>query len=169
MKNPKEIIEKLELTKHPEGGYFKEIYRSNESISHEALPERFSGDRSFGTSIYFLLKENEISAWHKVKQDEIWHHYLGSQLILHTIDEKGNYKKATLGKNFEENEQPQIVVEQGTWMAAEVLDKSSFVLVGCTTAPGFDFQDFELASAKQLSEIFPKHKEIAHKYALQNS
>ena len=70
-------IDKLELLSHPEGGFYKEIYRSDEAISADALPERYKGERSFSTSIYFLLRENEFSAFHRLQSDEIWHFYSG--------------------------------------------------------------------------------------------
>lgn len=164
MSKAEDIIQQLQLTKHPEGGYFKEVYRSKESIQANHLPERFKGSRNFGTAIYFLLKRNEISAFHKINQDEIWHYYDGSSLIMHTIDEQGKYGKHIIGKDIDKGECPQLVIPSNVWMAAEIEDKSSFVLVGCTTAPGFDFKDFELAEAKQLLDLFPQHKELIFKF-----
>lgn len=159
------IIELLQLNKHPEGGYYREIYRSKEVIPEDALPERFAGSRNFGTSIYFLLSKNDISAWHRIKQDEIWHHYEGSQVLMHTIDTKGKHAKQLIGKEIEIGAMPQLLIKQGTWMAAEIIDKTSYVLLGCNTFPGFDFKDFELGSAKQLIDLFPKHHEIILKFA----
>lgn len=78
MLNARQWIERLELIKHPEGGYYKETYRAEETIAKNHLPERFSGNRSFSTAIYFLLKEGDFSAFHRIKQDELWHFYDGS-------------------------------------------------------------------------------------------
>ena len=164
MINAETLIEKLNLTKHPEGGYYNEAYRSDEYFVGECLPKRFSGNRNFGTAIYFLLKSNEISAWHKIKQDEIWHHYLGSTLTIHTIDSNGNYNKHFLGKDIFNGQTLQLVVPFNTWMAADIEEEDAYSLVGCTTAPGFDFSDFELGEAKQLLTAYPQHKELILKY-----
>lgn len=80
------LTEKLQLQEHPEGGYFKEVYRSNEQIPKNALPDRFAGERSFGTSIYFMLTSDSFSAFHKINQDEIWHFYEGSTIELHMLN-----------------------------------------------------------------------------------
>jgi len=156
-------IENLGLIKHPEGGWYKENYRSSENILKDHLPDRFSGDRSFSTSIYFLLTSDEFSAFHRIKQDEIWHFYDGSSLGIHSIDREGNYRERMLGKNIEEKENLQIVVEAGCCFAASVQGENTFTLVGCTVAPGFDFEDFEMPDRSDLLKIFPEHKEIIQK------
>ncbi len=92
---------KLHLEIHPEGGYFKEMYRSAECISADALPARFKSERSFSTVIYFLLKSGQVSRFHRIKSDEQWHFYTGSPLTLHIIDENGKYTKKLLGPDFE--------------------------------------------------------------------
>lgn len=147
-------IEKLNLQKHPEGGAFSEIYRSDEEISGEALPERFGAGRAFSTSIYFLLKGDEISSFHKIKSDELWHFYDGSSVTIYIIDEGGNLSSKKLGSNLEKGEMFQITVPKNCWFGAEVNDKSSFSLMGCTVSPGFDFRDFELAKRKNMLEEF---------------
>lgn len=160
MNSPEYWIDKLALEPHPEGGYFKENYRSKEAILKTALPNRFTGDRSFSTAIYFLLSNNDISAFHRIKQDEIWHFYHGSPLIIHILDETKNYRASILGLDLNQEQQPQIVVEAGAYFAAEVVDKSSFTLVGCTVAPGFDFTDFEMPVQSKMIELFPKYKTL---------
>lgn len=151
-------IEKLKLSKHPEGGYFREVYRSNEFISKKHLPARYSSFRSFSTSIFFLLKSDEFSAFHRLKSDEIWHFYDGSALLLYVIDTKGRLMKIKVGRNPDNDETLQIVIPKGFWFAAEVVDKNSFSLIGCTVSPGFDFEDFELGSKKYLIAKYPQHK-----------
>ena len=155
-----QIIEKLELIEHPEGGYYKENYRSLGEINVDSLWTEANEPRNYSTGIYFLLKEHQFSAFHKIKQDEMWHHYLGSTLLLHIIDPKGNYKSIKIGKRLSEGEQLQYVVPANYWFASEVLKKDSFVLCGCTVSPGFDFKDFEMPARDILIKMFPKHRTI---------
>lgn len=162
-------IEKLKLQKHPEGGAFAEIYRSEESVSPDALPARFGGERAFSTSIYFLLNKNEISAFHRIKSDEIWHFYDGTAALIHIIDESGKLTTLHLGRGIELGESFQAVAPKNCWFAAEVFDKKSFALVGCTVSPGFDFNDFELADRDELSKAYPEHKELIERLTLKHS
>jgi predicted cupin superfamily sugar epimerase len=157
------IINHLKLTAHPEGGYYNENYRSSGNINPDSLWPNVNGTRSYATGIYFLLKENQFSAFHKIKQDEMWHHYLGDTLLLHIIDPKGNYNKVTIGKNLAKGEHLQYVVLANHWFASEVLDKKSFVLCGCTVSPGFDFNDFEMPKRSVLVNKFPQHNDIISK------
>jgi predicted cupin superfamily sugar epimerase len=160
MKNAQYWINKLGLSPHIEGGYFKETYRSAENISRRALPERFGGDRSISTAIYFLLRSNDFSAFHLIKQDELWHFYTGGTLMLHIIDWKGNYSQIKLGKNFDDGEVFQAKVPYGSWFGANLESHNSFALVGCTVAPGFDFADLEFAERDVLVHLFPQHRQI---------
>jgi predicted cupin superfamily sugar epimerase len=159
-------IEKLKLSKHPEGGYFREVYRSDEFISKKHLPGRYSSFRSFSTSIYFLLKSDEFSAFHRLKSDEIWHFYDGSPLLLYVIDPKGKLTTIKTGPNPGNNEMLQVVIPKGFWFAAEVSVKDSFSLIGCTVSPGFDFEDFELAGREKLTAKFPQHKELIERLTI---
>jgi len=163
MVDAKYWIEKLGLTKHIEGGYFRETYRSTETIQKNALPDRFIGDRSFSTAIYFLLKDNEVSQFHRIQQDEVWHFYAGGPIAIHSIDESGTYSETTLGCDFEKNETFQLVLKSRSWFGAHLIERNSYSLVGCTAAPGFDFADFELADRKELLSLYPEHQEIIKK------
>jgi uncharacterized protein len=156
------IISKLNLKKHFEGGYYSEVYRSNEIL--ERLPERYKGKHVYYTSIYFLLNENDFSAFHILKSDEIWHFYDGTSLDLHVIDKDGTLETVTLGKNISEGEKFMHLVERGCYFAAEVRDKTSFALVGCTVAPGFELEDFELCERESLIEKFPQHIELIERF-----
>ena len=160
MKNADYWVDRLNLEKHPEGGFFKEIYRADETIAQEALPERFSGDRAFSTSIYYLLNKVDISMFHRIKQDEIWHFYEGTPLTIHCISPDGVYSASVLGRDIECGEAFQVVVKSGCYFAAETNNKDSFSLVGCTVAPGFDFADFEMPSRIDLINAFPEHEKI---------
>ncbi len=165
MKDADYWIEKLGLAKHPEGGYYRGIYRSGEIIPHNALPARYSGERSFSTSIYFLLRGNETSRLHRLKSDELWHFYAGSPLNIHVIDPGGKHFTTKLGSDFEEGQVFQYTIEKGCWFGAIVNDPSSYSLLGCTVAPGFDFDDFELGQREQLIRQYPEHKWIIEKLA----
>ncbi len=160
MMNPQaeKIIKALNLKAHPEGGYFSEVYRSDEKS--EGLPDRYTGHHVQYTSIYFLLNENDFSAFHMLKSDEIWHFYEGTALNIHVIEEDGSLKTVTLGKNTEAGEVYQYLVKRGLYFAAEVRDKKSFALAGCTVAPGFEYGDFEMPKKEELIMKFPQHVEL---------
>lgn len=159
----KKIIERLDLQPHPEGGYFAEVYRSNEKVKERGLPGRYSGERVFSTSIYFLLEGNQVSHMHRLKSDETWHFYLGSTLLLHIINPGGNYSEIKIGNNLEQDEILQFTIPQESWFGAEVMDKESFALVGCTVAPGFEFDDFEMGERNTLLELYPQYKALIEK------
>lgn len=161
----KKYIKLLKLEAHPEGGYFKEIYRSGEMILPEGLPERFRKKRAISTSIYFLLEGKQMSNFHRLKSDELWHFYDGCGVNIFVIDNSGNLSEVRLGKNIDKREKLQVVIENDHWFAAELIDKSSFCLAGCTVSPGFDFEDFELADRKHLTEMFPQHRELIERFS----
>jgi predicted cupin superfamily sugar epimerase len=156
----KEIVEYYQLEPHPEGGFYKETYRAGEQVKAAALPGRFNSDKSFSTAIYFLLEHHDFSAFHKIKSDECWHFYAGNRLNIYVIDEAGNLTTIHLGNDIAANETFQHVVKAGCWFASEPALSSDFCFVGCTVAPGFDFEDFELAERSTLTKIYPQHKEL---------
>lgn len=158
--NSKEIINHFNLTVHPEGGYFREVYRSKGEILSEDLGAEFEGNRNYCTSIFFLLTSEKFSAFHKINQDEIWHFYRGTSLKLHLISPEGNYSFVIIGNDFSKNEIPQFTVSAQYYFAAEVLEKDSYSFTGCTVSPGFDFKDFVLPSSQELSKEFPEHSKI---------
>lgn len=161
------IVKSLNLKKHPEGGYFSEVYRSLETLEND-LHCRFKGKHSLYTSIYFLLSENDFSAFHVLKSDEIWHFYSGTTLLIHIINPDGSLETVSLGNNFEADENFQYLIKAGHYFAAEVLDKTSFALVGCTVSPGFEFSDFELCKKEALIEKFPHHKDLIERLGKSN-
>ena len=160
MQEVKTLIQQFQLLPHPEGGYYKETYRSNEIINQEALPERFQGSRYFSTAIYFLLEKGNFSAFHKIKSDECWHFYAGQSLLVYVLQPNGNLDIIRVGNNLEVGETFQYVVPANCWFASEPAPESDFSFVGCTVAPGFDFEDFELAKAAELVQLFPQHQPI---------
>jgi len=156
-------IEWLELRRHPEGGWFRETYRSEETIARAALPPRFAGDRAFSTAIYFLLEGKDFSALHRINQDEIWHFYDGSSLTVHVIDFDGSYSALRVGRDLEAGDLPQAVVKAGCLFGATVNDSKSYALCGCTVAPGFDFADFTMPSRDELLRQYPHRGSIIEK------
>ena len=130
--NSNDIIEKLALVPHPEGGYYRETWRHD------------SGDRrGAGTAIYYLLEAGDRSHWHRVDAAEIWHFYAGAPLELLTYDDGDGLQRRVLGPNLVEGEEPQLRVEPNQWQSAAPLGE--WTLVGCTVSPGFRFEGFELA------------------------
>ena len=155
------IIDQFELIPHPEGGFYKEVYRSKGIIPKNSIPEKFNGDRNYCTSIYFLLTSENFSAFHRIKQDEIWNFYEGSPLFVHVIDQNGTYHKHELGSDYSKGQVRQLVVPANLWFASSVKNEDGYSFVGCTVAPGFDFEDFEMAARDKLISDFPEiEKEI---------
>ena len=159
MRDQQFYVQYLEMQPHPEGGWYKETYRSQGSIPSSLIGE-FDGDRSFSTGIYFLLTKANFSAFHRIKSDEMWHFYDGDGLIVHEINPNGDYIKHQLGLDLENGERPQLVISANSWFASEVKTGGNWCLVGCTVSPGFDFQDFELAEGSELVAHFPKHGQL---------
>ena len=151
-------IQALGLQPHPEGGYYARTYESSSWVSKAALPEDFSGDRPFSTAIYFLLKGNQYSAFHRIKSDELWHHYAGGGLCIYVIYPNGKGEKMLLGKEIEAGFRFQHRVPAGSWFASRPVDSTQFSLCGCTVSPGFHFDDFEMGDRKKLLAQFPEHQ-----------
>ena len=153
-------IEKLRLNPHPEGGYYRETYRSDVVFPRQVLPSRFGGARAASTAIYFLIDGENFSALHRLSSDELWHFHAGAPLLVHAINPDGAYWSVRLGNDPDSGEVPQAVVPAGNWFASHVADWKSWALVGCTVSPGFDFADFEIASRANLIELYPQHREL---------
>lgn len=155
MQTAEYYIEQLNLLPHPEGGYYKETYRSAGS----SVFEGFESSRNFSTSIYFLLRETEKSHLHKIKSDEIWFYHAGfpiEVLVLH----KQYLHIVTLGSDIDKGEVLQYVVPANAWFGARMKDGKGFALVSCVVSPGFDFADFELAEYKKISQDFPAYNSL---------
>lgn len=164
MDKAEKIVQLLKLQPHPEGGFFKETYRSEGIIQPESLESDYKGNRNYSTCIYYLLTSDVFSAFHRIRQDEIWHFYQGSPIELHMITPSGEYSKNLIGNDIEKGQVPQFVVHGGNWFAASVMQKDDYSLAGCTVAPGFDFQDFEMAKYDELIRCFPQHLQIIKKF-----
>jgi predicted cupin superfamily sugar epimerase len=153
-------IDRLGLSPHPEGGYYRVTYTSDLILPQSALPSAFQGDRSASTAIYFLLDGSDFSAFHRIASDELWHFYAGSALVVYVIDTDGNCTERLLGEGAEAGEVFQAVAPAGCWFASRVKDRAGYALVGCTVAPGFDFADFELATRAELVRSYPAHEPL---------
>jgi len=138
--NAKTYIDQLQMLPHPEGGFYKEIFRSKKSFQFEG----FEGERSICTSIFFLLEKGQTSAIHRIKSEEIWYFHDGQALEIIELDSKGNEMITRLGKDLLNGEVLQHVVPAGIWFGARLAPNSEFCLAGCQVSPGFDFSDFEL-------------------------
>jgi len=163
--DPQYYITKLGLEAHPEGGYFKRTFQSEELISEKELSVQFEGKRLLYTSIYFLLTSNDVSHFHRLKSDELWYYHGGSPLSVHIIDENGQYTEHKLGLNLDQGEVPQVLVPKNCIFGSSVKDEDTFSLVGCMVSPGFEYQDFEMFTQEELLSKYPKHKEIIMKLA----
>lgn len=148
------LIAALDLQPHPEGGFYRETFRSPAGV------EKSPGvRRNASTAIYFLLPAGAFSAWHRVTSDEGWHHYAGDPVDLHLLDEREGHRTIRLGPDVLGGEVPQYVVPASTWQAA-VPAGSRYALCGCTVAPGFDFADFRMPTRAELSAAFPAAQSI---------
>ena len=153
-------IEKLGLESHPEGGYFKQTYKSAGTFTFSSGSEEGNLIRSFSTGIYFLLSKNNFSAFHRIKSDEMWHFYDGEAIEIFFIDLKGSLNKILLGNNPENGEVFQAIVPANCWFASQMAGTGKYALVGCTVAPGFEFEDFEMAKREELLSLYPQHSNI---------
>lgn len=150
-----ELVRSLDLAPHPEGGWFRETYRSAETF----VPAGIGAPRAVSTAILFLLAEGQKSMLHRIKSDELWHHHAGGALALTQIRAGGIVDEVVIGPDFASGHKLQHAVPAGAWFGAEPLKGSGFALVGCTVAPGFDFADFELGKRLALIDEFPLARE----------
>ncbi|MBL3655205.1 cupin domain-containing protein [Fulvivirga sediminis] len=156
-------IDNLGLLPHPEGGYYKETYRSGLKADFFG----FEGGRSVSTGIYFMLGKGDFSAFHRIKSDEMWHFYDGSALEIHIIHPDGKYEMVKLGRNISDGEVFQYVVPADSWFGSRLGQSGDFALVGCTVAPGFDFKDFDMPSKAHLINKYPDHEKIIRELSRQ--
>ena len=152
-------IEKLGLLPHPEGGFYRETYRSKEALPATALPKAFSGPRSISTSILFLLQSQDRSMFHRIQSDELWHYHAGSSLSIYVLTAH-DLQIHRLGNDPDQGESLQVTIPANHWFGALVNVPDHYALAGCTVAPGFDFHDFEMGNRTELLRTFPHHRDI---------
>ena len=178
-------IEALRLAPHPEGGWFRQTYRADRELSADTFAEVYDGTRQLCTAIYYLLPGSEVSLMHRLPGDELWHHYAGGGLTLHLLSAAGDrasdpavagsYRALRLGGDLAVGQEPQVVIPGGCWFGATVdgsdnpdnaddIDDDAatnrYALVGCTMAPGFAYEDLELAERGYLCANFPAHADL---------
>jgi predicted cupin superfamily sugar epimerase len=154
-------IQHLGLTPHPEGGYFKEVYRNENLISDVELSRTYSGKRNLATSIYFMLESGQVSKLHRLQSDEIWYFHHGAPIKVHVFDDQ--YSTYILGTNYQLNQLLQLIIPAGAIFGAEVIGTKTFSILGCMVSPGFHFDDFELISFQEMKTLFPTYKSIIEK------
>lgn len=161
MLTAEDIISKFGLKPLPgEGGFYREMYRSEEKIPKAGLPARYNSAKSFCTAIYYLLTPDTCSALHRLPSDEIFHFYLGDPVSMLLLQPGGTSGLLTLGRDLEKDMHPQVVVSRGTWLGAFLNEGGRFALIGTTVAPGFDFSDYEHGSRDDLVRQYPHRKEL---------
>jgi len=142
--NAQELISILHLQPHPEGGYYKETYRSAQVINN----------KNVSTAIFYLLEDKDVSHFHRIRSDELWFYHLGTALELLMIRDNA-ITIIILGNDIANGQVLQAIIPANTWFAARVKDGNGYSLFSCTVAPGFDFADFELAKREELLQQFP--------------
>lgn len=154
------IVERFGMMPHTEGGWFREVWRSPLTVEHSVVPSGREARRSGGTLIYFLLSGSDFSAFHRVRwTDELWHLYAGGPLELHIIDDERRHATRLLTTEIEHGE-PTALVPAGQWQAARLAANARWVFGGCTVAPGFEFEDFEMPPAEDLIAEYGEHAAI---------
>jgi uncharacterized protein len=156
-KDAARLIKRLGLEKHSEGGYFKQTYTADTIVNVTG----YDGPRHAATAIYYMLVADQFSAFHRIRSDELWHHYTGCSLTLYPID-NGKLSEIKMGKSS--GEAPQVAIKANTWFAASLNDKNSYCLLGCTVSPGFDHRDWELGRRNELVKMYPQHTRIIERY-----
>ncbi len=151
-----EIIQRLNLLPHPEGGYFHQSYISDKTMD----------DHHLFTSIYFLIESGNISHFHRIASDELWYYHAGDAITIHMIHPDHRYEQVKLGMDLTAGEVPQFLVPARTIFASTVDDDAQWSFVGCMVAPGFSFDDFELFKKADLLPIYPEHEAVISQYAL---
>lgn len=159
-----DLIQLLRLEEHPEGGFFRQTYKSYENIPKEVLPARYGSQRCYGTSIYYLLTKDTCSRLHRVASDETFHFYFGAPVEMLLLFPGARAERVTLGHNILNREQPQFTVPQDIWQGSKLKldpDYLDYALLGTTVSPGFEYDDFELAKrADLLSEYAEFEQDI---------
>ena len=158
--DPEMLIELLGLAPHPEGGFYRETYRSGETITGAALPERYTGDRAHATAIYYLLTADDFSRFHRVASDEVFHFYRGDPVLLVVLYPDGDGDTIVLGPDIHVGQAPQAVVPGGCWQGLALRDGGRYALLGATVSPGFEFSDFVLGDRARLIEEYPAYRDV---------
>jgi predicted cupin superfamily sugar epimerase len=147
-------IQSLNLLPHPEGGYYQETFRSEWQVNRVGE----ANVKQACTSIYYLLENADFSGFHRIASDEIWYFHKGQPLIIHVIQNDGSLVSHELSDKSTGSFS--VIVQAGLWFAAELKTGEGFVLVSCAVAPGFDFNEFEMAKCEELVLQYPQHETL---------
>jgi uncharacterized protein len=160
-----ELKRMLQLEPHPrEGGWFRQTWKAEETVPHGALPPgRYSGDRSAGTAIYYLLEPDNFSEMHKLASDEVFHFYLGDPVEMLQLWPDGTGKRVVLGRDLAKGELLQTVVPQGVWQGTRLISGGEVALLGCTVSPGFDYADYASGKREELAQGWPEWADMLEK------
>jgi predicted cupin superfamily sugar epimerase len=137
-----------------------ETYRAGERLAAGALPERYGGERSLATAIYYLLTPDTFSEMHRLRSDEVYHFYLGDPVELLQLRPDGSGELLRLGSDLAAGERPQLAVPRGVWQGSRVVEGGRFALLGCTVAPGFEPDDYEAGARADLTERYPACRDL---------
>jgi len=160
------IMTLLELRPLPgEGGFYRETYRSDEAVPAAALPDRYGGERRFGTAIYYLLTGATHSRLHRVASDEVFNFLLGDAVTMLQLDPEGAARTVRLGSDPAGGDALQVVVPRGVWQGAVLAEGGRWALMGVTVAPGFEFDDYEPADGDALARRWPDHEALIRRLA----
>jgi len=146
MQTVNSLVEDLQLLAYPEGGFYREMYRSPIIVSADGLEQK-----SAYTSIYYLLSGKDFSSWHRIKSDETWYFHSGCDVMIYSIDQNKVLQTIQLGLDAK---CLQATIPANTWFAAKPIRQDSFCLVSCAVAPGFEFADFEIGERNSLLKEF---------------
>ena len=164
MYNAEYWIQHLKLEPLVEGGFYREIFRSNIEVENDILPIGYKGPRRLSTSIYYLLRSGDVSRFHRLRSDELWYFHYGSSIRIILIDQEGNKHTMLLGPRVEKAEQLQVLVPAGSIFGAEVMEDNSYGLCGCMVSPAFEFSDFAVFEKEDLMQAYPRHAELIKKF-----
>ena len=155
-----DLIRQFQLAAHPEGGYYRETYVSPDIIGRAGLPSRYSSERRGAKAIYFLLPGDQVSKFHRIRCEEIWCFHFGFAMTIFIIHRDGTVQELLLGTEIERGEHPQLIIPHNVWFGAKVNKKNAYAFLSCITAPGFEYEDFELAERNALLQEYPQHREL---------
>ncbi len=152
----RELIERLGLVPLPgEGGYYRESYRSRETIPASALPTRYACEKTFSTAIYYLVTPGNHSKLHRLPSDELFHFYLGDPVEMLLLHPDGLHERVVVGGDILAGQRVQQLAPAGCWQGTRLIEGGRWALLGTTVAPGFDFDDFEPGDPVALAAAYP--------------
>jgi predicted cupin superfamily sugar epimerase len=157
-----EVKKLLGLAPHPrEGGWFVQTYAANESIPPELFADgRYTGHRRSSTAIYYLLEPDTFSEMHRLRSDEVFHFYAGDAVEMLQLLPRGNGRTVMIGNDLIHGQRPQVLVERDVWQGSRLAPGGSWALLGCTVAPGFEYEDYDSASRSELTAQWPEFAEM---------